>query len=334
MNHKRGSATPLVSIALIGAGQLGRRHLQALAKLQYAADIAVVDPSAHALAAARAQFAEMPVTGNIREVRYLSSISDLPGHVDVAITATTADVRADVVRSLLAGCDVEHLVLEKVLFQRPADYQDMEALFAQRGTTAWVNHPRRLFPLYNKMRTWMAGSKQVSYQVQGGAWGLACNGLHFLDHLAYLSGESTLTISGEALDPAVIRSSRAGFVEINGELRGKIGPHPFSIFCHDDPSPVTITICTDKMNATIDEPNGWYRIATKERQWQWTTVAERVVLFQSELSHLVVEDIVDTGRCGLPTYSEAAALHLPFIGCLMHHLRNAGHPTNDACPIT
>lgn len=321
-------------IVLFGAGQLGRRHLQALSQMDSAAEIEVVDPVPESLAAAKVLLDDMPGNGAPKEITYLSTIADVSREVDVAIIATNADVRAGVVRSLLAACDVKNLVLEKVLFQKPEDYAEIEALFASKGTKVWVNHPRRLFPFYKKMKDWMAGAQQVSYQVQGGAWGLACNGLHFLDHLAYLTGEDMLTVSGEGLNPRLIQSKRAGFVELSGALHGRLGAHPFSLFCHDEASPAVITICSDTLNAIIDESNGWYRIARKENQWKWETGTEKIIHFQSELSHLVVEDILAVGQCDLPAYAEAIKLHLPFIRCVMNHLGKIAQREYDICPIT
>lgn len=321
------------TIALIGAGQLGRRHLQALSRLAFDASIDVVDPVPASLDAARTQFEAMPGADRIR-VRYLDSVAALPAAIDVAIIATNADVRAAVVRALLEQAQVGALVLEKVLFQDPAHYEAIGELMAARGTQAWVNHPRRLFPLYAALREELAGARQVSYTVQGGGWGLACNGLHFIDHLAYLTGADALTLDAGALNPAPLASKRAGFVEISGALRGQLGPHPFSLFCHEEASPVTLTICSDKVNLVIDESGGQLRVARQSGQWQWETLSTKIVHFQSELSDLVVNDIVRTGSCGLPTYAEAARLHLPFIACVAAHLTTTGQQHGALCPIT
>jgi predicted dehydrogenase len=322
------------TIVLIGAGQLGRRHLQALSKLRFGARIFVVDPVPASLAAAQSQWEEMPLSGETKQVSYLLSLAGVASEVDVAIVATSADVRAAVLRALLACCHVHHLVLEKVLFQDPAEYGEFAALFEDKGIKVWVNHPRRLFPFYAKVKDWLNGARQVSYQVQGGAWGLACNGLHFLDHLSFLTGDSALMLSGAALDPGIAESKRPGFIEVSGTLRGHMGAHPFSIFCHAAPAPAVITICSDTVNLIIDEANGWYRVARKDGQWKWEEGTEKIVHFQSELSHLMVEQIVDTGRCGLPAFSEASALHLPFIRCLLAHLAASGQPALTLCPIT
>lgn len=321
-------------IVVIGVGQLGSRHLQALSKISLPVQIEVVDPIAASLDTAQIRFEEMPVNPNVREVRYLSSVQELSEQIDMAIIATNADMRANAIRSLLGSCNVRNVVLEKVLFQKPSDYLEIHDLFLKKDVSAWVNHPRRQFTFYKYLKGKLTGSKQVSYQVQGGGWGLACNGLHLIDHLAFLTGESTLEISGNGLNPAIIQSKRKGFVEVSGALYGKVGHHPFSLYCHDSASPELITICSDNINVVIDEARGWIRFASKESDWQWEEKKEKIIKYQSELTNMVAEDVLATGRCDLPTYDEAMKLHLPFIGCLLAHIEQVEGKKYDLCPIT
>lgn len=322
------------NIAVIGAGQLGSRHLQSLAKLNLPARIEVVDTFAASLEIAKARFEEMPANANIQEIRYLSSIHELSKSIDFVVIATNADVRAGVVRELLAACDVKNILLEKVLFQKEADYAEFVEVFASKNIQVWVNHPRRQFPYYHELKHALAGATQISYQVQGGAWGLACNSLHFIDHLAFLSGSEALQISSEGLNPTVIQSKRKGFVEFSGALRGRIASHTFTLFCHDAQSPVSIAICSDTLNAIIDEGSGLIRFATQEGGWKWEERKERIIRFQSELTNSVVEQVIATGRCDLPTYEEAVKLHLPVIACFKEFLERAENRKYDHCPIT
>jgi predicted dehydrogenase len=321
-------------IAVIGAGQLGSRHLQALSKVSFPVRIQVIDTVAQSLETAKARFDEMPQNPNVQEVRYLPSIQQVSKNIDFAVIATNADVRAEVVRALLDLCEVKNILLEKVLFQKPDDYHAISELFAHKNIGAWVNHPRRQFPFYKQLKHKLAGAGQVSYQLQGGGWGLACNGLHMLDHLAFLTGESVLKISGTALNKDIIQSKRKGFVEFGGGLHGQIGNHLFSLFCHNDVSPETITICSDSLNMVIDEASGWVRFASKENGWKWEEKNERIIRFQSELTNLIVEDVLISGKCDLPTYDEAMGLHVPFIRCLMKHLEQVENKKFDMCPIT
>lgn len=322
------------NIVVIGAGQLGSRHLQALSNVSFQTKIEVVDPFAASLDVARARFNEMPSNPNISGVSYYSSVSKLSSHVDLAVIATNADIRADVIRTLLKYCEVKNLVLEKVLFQKPEEYTEIQAILELKKVKVWVNHPRRMFPYYAKLKELLAGSKQVSYQVQGGDWGLACNGLHFIDHLAFLTECEDLKINTAGLNPLVISSKRKGYFEVSGVLAGKVGQHPFELFSHQVASPVVITICSDNLNAIIDEGNGWVRVSTKENGWQWVEEKTKIIYFQSELSNKTAEDILGTGKCGLPTFTEATKLHIPFISAMLEHINRYGVEKHTACPIT
>jgi len=322
------------NIVVIGAGQLGSRHLQALSKVNFQTTIEVVDPFAASLEVARARFNEMPSNPNVFGISFFSSLSELSTKVDLAIIATNADIRADVIRTLLKHCDVKNLVLEKVLFQKPEEYTEIQALLKAQNVKVWVNHPRRMFPYYAKLKELLVGSKQVSYQVQGGDWGLACNGLHFIDHFAFLTGCSDLTINTDGLNPSVIVSKRKGYFEVSGTLSGKIGAHPFKLFCHENASPVVITICADNLNAIIDEGNGWMRISTKENGWKWVDEKAKIIYFQSELSNKIAEDIFETGQCDLPTFVDSTKLHIPFINAMLEHINRYGVEKHTTCPIT
>lgn len=322
------------NIVLIGAGNLGSRHLQALSKVSFKTRIEVVDPFANALKVAETRFNEMPSNSNISGINFYSSLFELSNQVDLAIIATNADIRAEVIRTLVSHSNVRNLVLEKVLFQSPEEYIEIHALLEEKNIKAWVNHPRRMFPYYSMLKELIAGSKQVSYQVQGGDWGLACNGLHFIDHLAFLTGCNEVEIHTDRLNTSVISSKRKGYMEVGGILSGKIGPHTFELFCHEIASPIVITICSDNLNAIIDEANGWVRISTKENGWNWVELNTKINYFQSELSNLLAEDILSLGNCSLSTLAQATKLHIPFVNAMLKHFNHYGAEKHTACPIT
>jgi predicted dehydrogenase len=322
------------NIVIIGAGQLGSRHLQALSKVNYPARITVIDPFSSSLRLAQDRFNEMPVNPNIPEVYYHSLLNDLTTEIDLAILATNADVRAYVIRALVSRCEVKNLVLEKVLFQKIEDYADILSLLENKGVKAWVNHPRRLFPFYIKLKQLMETCSRVSFQVQGGGWGLACNGLHLIDLLWFLTGGGEVKVDTYRLDQSVLPSKRPGFLEVTGTLAGRIGSHSFTLFCHEAPSPLVITICSDSLIAIIDEGNGWARMSRKENGWKWAEEKQKIVYLQSELSNKVTEDIFTLGHCDLPTLADATGLHVPFIRGLLDHINRYGGEKHTLCPVT
>ena len=84
------------NIVIIGAGQIGSRHLQAMAKMDFPACIWVVDPSDISLAVSKDQFHQVAVSPNIESVNYQNSIDPIPDNLNVVIVATNANIRLSV----------------------------------------------------------------------------------------------------------------------------------------------------------------------------------------------------------------------------------------------
>ena len=83
-------------IAIIGAGQLGSRHLQGACKSSIKVDIEVVDPSESAIEIARERFYEVDNRTNVINIKFFESIEQLSDTLDLVIVATTSGVRFQV----------------------------------------------------------------------------------------------------------------------------------------------------------------------------------------------------------------------------------------------
>lgn len=319
---------------MIGAGQLGSRHLQGLAKSSVEISIEVVEPFMKSREVAQQRYEEIEPNPKVKCLDFYQTIEQLSNEIDVVIIATNADVRSQIVKELLAKKTVRNLILEKVLFQSLEEYQEVEKLLKQHGTKCWVNHPRRMFPFYQALKKEIHGSEQINYVVQGGAWGLGCNGLHFIDHLSFLSDCTELKIDNDFLHPRIYESKRANHIEFNGLLKGRVGHHIFSLYSDKKYVPASMTITTEKLTIYIDEANGYARIARKSSDWQWEESKQKIVYYQSELTNLLIKQILTTGSCDLPTYEEAMKLHIPFIEALLAHMESVNGQVLTLCPIT
>ena len=321
-------------IAIIGAGQLGSRYLQGLTLTKQNISIEVVEPFEQSRLTAVERYEEMPSNANIHAMDLYDSIEGLSAELDVVIVSTNSDVRPQIVKELLAKKKVRYLVLEKVLFQTVEAYNEVLKLLKETGTQCWVNHPRRMFPFYKALQKTLSRAEQINYVVQGGAWGMGCNSLHFIDHLSFLSGNTDLALNYDALHRKIYDAKRAGFVEFNGTLNGTLGEHTFSLHCAKEFIPTTITLTSDILTMFIDESNGYIRIARKENDWKWEEMDEKIVYFQSELTHTLVEQLTQTGHCDLPKYETAMQLHIPFIQTLLRHMEDVSGKASMLCPIT
>jgi predicted dehydrogenase len=320
--------------ALIGAGQLGSRHLQGLAKSDLEISIEVVEPFEGSRNTAKQRFEEIPTNKNIKSINFHENISQLSDELDLVIVATNADARFDVVKKLLENKRVKNLVLEKVLFQKIEEYRKIEELLSKTNTSCWVNHPRRMYPFYKNLKKHLSDSKHIHFSVSGGAWGLGCNGLHFLDCFSFLSRSQDIKLSPKFLDKKLYGTKRKGFSEVNGMINGSLGAHTFNINCFaEEATPVQFNITSSKVNILIDEANGWCRVSQKEDGWKQEIKQEKIVYFQSELTNVLLKDIFENS-CTLPTYNEAMALHVNYLTMLIEHINSFSKTKYDFCPIT
>lgn len=318
------------TIIVTGAGQLGSRHLQALALLSEPARIVVTDPSPASLAVAEERFRQIP--GNeLHEVTFHRT----PGesgvtHADLAVVATAADVRRGVITMLLQEVECRMMILEKVLFQKLDDFAFVGSLFDSYGVSAWVNCPRRLFPTYISIRD-IVGDERVAMSVTGTGWGLGSNGIHFIDLFEYLTG-MTVSEWHPLLDKEVIKSKREGFVEFTGTVFGNAGGHTLSLTSlPGDKTGVTVTITTAHDRWTIAESAGTVMHEWHEGGWKSST-EKYSMIYQSAMTNLVAGSLFNTGDCGLTPYGTSALMHLPYIAMLIHHLNRTFK--TDICPIT
>ncbi len=321
-------------IALIGAGNIGSRHLQALAKSNVDISIEVIEPFEKSRELARQRYEEIGTNPKVNSIGFFESFDALSDDIDIAIIATSSDVRSKIVKELLSKRSVKYLILEKILFRTVEEYYEVAKLLEETSTKCWVNHQHRMFSFYHAMREEIKNSEQISYMVQGGAWGLGCNSLHHIDLLAFLSGNSDLKIDNHFLHPHIYEAKRASFVEFNGLLKGRVDNHIFALYCGKEYAPTTLTITADRLTAFIDEASGYTRIARKSNDWKWEESTQRIISFQSDLTHKVIEQILTTGKSDLPTYAEAMKLHIPFIEALLAHMESVDGQVYSLCPIT
>jgi len=326
----------LIQIGVVGAGQLGSRHLQALAFLREDCVIHVVDPSASSRELALKRFKEETSRSTQIRTEFPVSISELPGNLDIVIIATNSDVRRQVIEQLLEHSRVKFLILEKVLFQKLDDYDSIRKLLETHSVNAWVNCPRREWPSYRALKRRLFGKQVYGVYVSGSNWGLGCNSIHIIDLIAFLCGKSEYTLSTELLDPFLTPSKRSGFMEFTGILNGMFSSGPcFSIASYAQGTlPDIIEVCGDGFRWIIRESEKKIWVSSDADQWHWLEESFDVP-YQSKLTNLVIERVLQTGECDLPTYPESALLHKTLLSGLLAHMTKIDpERTANLCPIT
>ncbi|WP_298062291.1 Gfo/Idh/MocA family oxidoreductase [uncultured Rikenella sp.] len=322
----------MYSIAIIGAGQLGSRHLQGLKLAQMPMCIQVIDKSPESLLTARERYEQIVPNPQVTSVEYLTTIDELAPELDLVIVATGSKPRAAILAELLSKKQVRNLLLEKILFPDLSDYTTVGALLHQKGLIerTWVNCPRRMFVGYRQLREELRSVTRVSYEKRGPDWGLGCNAIHFIDLFSFLTGDTEikpLDLSG--LDSIIQESKRAGYVEFTGTIQGETTRgNAFKIISSIDKDETeALIIVADGVRYEIDEP----RDSIRKDGRLWGTVGLK---YQSQLTGSVAEQILLRDECELTPYEESAKLHLAFLKPLVTFYNELTGKNGDNCPIT
>ena len=322
-------------IAIIGAGQLGSRHLQGLAKINQAIDITVIEPNPDALDLAKKRYVDIPVNPLVRSVSYKSSLKGLSQDLDLAIIATNADVRRIVIENLLGKTQVKYLILEKVVFQSVCDFEAIIQFLKVKRVKAWVNCVRRIVPFFRNLREKTITADKVQIIAKGSKWGMASNAIHLLDLFAFLTGQTEICIDGTCLDHNIYESQRNGFLEFGGLLLAKtVRGDILELTDERDKGGLSskLIIKFGGQNIEVNQSAGFFR-----RYLQHPEDAKKKpyhMPLQSEITAKLAEQILDFGNSDLTTLDESYLLHRPMLDAFNAHLSSILKEPVTVCPIT
>jgi len=305
------------NIVLIGAGNIGSRHLQGIKKVNRKLNIFVIDPSNKSLEIARERYDQV-LHETTHNIVFENSLNSLPTHIDVAIIATSSKVRSKVITELLSKSKVKYLILEKWLFSNPADYKKMSVLISNHKTKTWVNCAMRTQPFYKDLKKEIGKSK-VFLTVTGSNFGLITNTIHFVDYLSYLSGDYSFSIDASSLK-VPIKSKREGYSEMNGLLTVsfKNGSKAFLYSIEEGNLPIVIEIVSNNIRV-VSQDSLKKALISKEKDFDWTE-NETDVPYQSDMTNKIIENLLKTGKCDLAPFEVSVKTHLQLIKPLISHI--------------
>jgi len=323
---------------IAGAGQLGTRYLQGLAKCQKTLDIYVLDISELSLQIARQRWEEVypPATdshGELTEsviqhkVTFLPSFKKIPKKIHIAIVATNADVRPQIVKQIETNFEVCYWILEKVLAQSVTMLSEILAL-TQNSSGAWTNIPRRMMAWHKQIREMLQSEGTLKITGSGSLWGLACNGIHYLDLVSWWTDEKLREIDTSKLDSKWTESKRNGFFEVTGEITAVYsGGTTLSLESVSGGSSFNMSVEGGKNKWIIDESNG---VVFGSNGVMITGKNE----MQSSMTSKLVDDLLAGKNCDLPKLSDSVEMHKIFLCSFLDHWNNVNNRNDETLPIT
>lgn len=305
----------MFNICIIGAGQLGSRHLQALKSVDVPLNIRVYDNDALALNIAKMRYESvLSEKGERHNIKYGKLEENEVEKYDIAIIATSSGSRKKVIEQLLSLAKVEYFILEKVLFQYVDDYSAIQQVFVEHSVkNAWINCGRREWGIYKEIKKEICSP--VYMKVSGVNWGLMCNSIHFIDLTAFFTECLDFEVKMDELDPVLHDSKRQGYKESTGTLKIKFKDGSRLELNSRNTSeriPMMLKIETNSFRAIIFESQGMMFYQKEGQDFRLESKTFNVPL-QSESTAALVEEILENGVCGLSDYTESRRLHIQFM---------------------
>ncbi len=321
-------------ILLVGAGNIGSRHLQALANIKEPAVIQVVDESNDSLEVARQRF-ESVYDGKVDiKVKYLNKLECVNTSNDIAIVATSAGPRRYILEWLLSNTNIKYYIIEKVAFQTVADFYEMNIKFKEKDVNVWIDYCKRNIPYFQALKEKLKDESHFEMRVTGGDWGLGCNSGHYLDLFSFFTGANKFIADNSGLDYKIYDSKREGYIEFGGrEIISSSKGNLIMDSIIGSTMPLFVTIQTDHYYIVIDEINN-KAIEYDQDKSEKFTIRDFDNLYVSQITNVNVENILLFGKCIIPTFEDAISTNEVLLNSFIDHYNKVMKKETLICSIT
>ena len=326
----------MINIALIGCGKIGSRHLQSLIKLNYKTNIYLVDPKSESINVSL-NLIENELEQNSKiSVKSCSKLDEIPSGVDFAIIASDSKPRFEIFESLMKTKAPKYLILEKLLFSKEEEFSEALKLYKKEDVKIWVNQWMSAEPSFRDLCSFFNQDERIEISISGDNWGLCCNSVHYLELFDFLCNKRDLKIQKYDFEK-VIFSKRKGYLELNGKIIvSSSNGSKLSLTSNDagklEGEEILILITTPNAKAKcvfkMDSLDCKLEVNDKKINRKYD------LFLQSNFTHRIIEEILETDSCKLPYLDRAIYHHELFYPLFSNFFMEKGIDLSEGIPIT
>ena len=320
-------------IILIGCGNIGSRHLQALAKIPFDIEVDIVDPNKEAQKLAKSRLAEIQNVKGNHNYFWHESIDQITKPIDVSIIATTSVGRIEIIDKLLrSGC--KRFLVEKVVCQSKEEYDCLLSNMQKNNAKGWVNTNLRYFKTYQKVHEFFEYDKIIHLSViASNISALGTNAIHYMDLFSWLVNDYMIKLNRDFLLNELYPNKRGQhLVEFGGTLIGsvKTGSTIVMTFIPNTNLPTVVNIAGMDKHAILDETN--------EKVFNLTNGELETLSYKyehaSSLTTEIMQDILEKDNCMLTSLEDSYHLHCELFRVFNAHIKKITNTEPELCPIT
>ena len=315
-------------VLILGCGNIGSRHLQALTNLPYDLEIGIIEPNDDSKKIAKTRLIDSNYDSKKHKIIWYDKINDDLKPYDLAIIATPSVGRVkNIIKLLELG--ISKFLIEKIVCQSNSEYELLLNTLEKFNAKSWINVNMRYFDAYQKIKEYFKNSK-IHISIIGSKPVLGTNAIHYLDFVCWLYDSYDLTLNGELLSNKIFPNKRGDqFIEFAGTLIGS-GKKSSIVLTYfpDSNLPTTIDITNNENHLIIDEQN--------DKQFNLSINPNFEYKFEhvSTVTTKIVKDIFEKNTCTLPSASDLYSLHSELFRVFNNHIMKIKNIKPSLCPIT
>ncbi len=317
---------------LIGCGNIGSRHLQSLIMLPFKIKIQIVEPNNNAQLLAKERLEELQCDLSHCDIIWYESITQIQNTSDLIIIATPSPGRSKLINQLL-NLGHRRFLIEKIVCQSVSEYDVLLSTMKKFNAKGWVNTNRRYFNSYRKIKEFFKNNK-LNLTVTGANPRLGTTAIHYIDLFCWIAEDYDIKLNGAFLLNELFSNKRGIHLkEFAGTILGSLNNNStLNITFHTNstvPSVLTL-VDSDNNNIIIDETNE--KITCSMNQLR--DHLEFKFQHTSDLTKIIVQDILNQDGCMLPTLDDLYRPHCELFKIFNNHIKNMTGEDVILCPIT
>ena len=200
---------------LSALGAMGRRHVKGLVRAGFSVTAYDINDGLEETVKKELLAADLPAD----QVSFVRAIPH--GNFDVAVFAETTVNRLQNFKQFLGHGKAARILLEKPMSADPDEVRAFQAVAQEHDVAGitQVNFVRRHWPHLHRLAERCAREDKFAVTLNGGAVGLGCMGIHYLDTFLALSGEEVPDVTWSELSKTLVASGRgARFTDFGGDF--------------------------------------------------------------------------------------------------------------------
>ena len=316
------------NVLLVGCGEIGSRHLQALVKINNI-KINIIEPSLESRKIAIERISE--ITNKDQKLFWYNSINEVKNKMKLVIVATLAVNRVEQIISLLEKGHKKFLI-EKMVCQSDEQYKLLLSKIKEYEAVGWVNVSRRYFPVYQNIKKMIEQTNTTHISIIIGNRGLGTVAVHYLDLFSWFTENIDIKLSGEYLLEKLFPNKRDdNLIEFRGTITAKIknGSSLMITSIPDSDLPIIINIKNNSDFIIYDEIN-MNMITQNTKSIKSDFKFEHI----SSTTTKIVLDILKNENCLLPKVEELYNIHSELFKIFNTHIKEKTGIAKKVCPIT